>query len=105
MPKYIDVDKTLNRLPEDLPYKSSVKRVLLQAPEENVVPKSEVARNIIVEIAEKLKYSNHIFRTCASKLVSPQYVDGRCDAYQEFIDILDDIVGKYIFKEIEDENT
>ena len=42
MPKYIDVDKTLNRLSDALPYKSSVKRVLLQAPEENVVPKSEV---------------------------------------------------------------
>lgn len=42
MPKYIDVDKTLNRLPNDLPYKSSVKRVLLMAPEADVVPKSEV---------------------------------------------------------------
>ena len=34
---YIDVDKTLKKLPDDLPYKASVKRVLMQAPEVDVV--------------------------------------------------------------------
>lgn len=29
---YIDVEKTLELIPDDLPYKASVKRVLLQAP-------------------------------------------------------------------------
>ena len=33
----IDVDKTLQDLPDDLPYKASVKRVLIQAPEEDAV--------------------------------------------------------------------
>ena len=32
MPKYIDADALLERLPDDLPYKGSVKRVLIQAP-------------------------------------------------------------------------
>lgn len=65
---------------------------------------TDTARAIIIELAEKLKYSNHIFKTCASNLVSPQYVNGRCDAYQEFIDMLDGLVGKYL-PEVKNENT
>ena len=42
--RYIDADKLLNNLPDDLPYKASVKRVLIQAPTEDVVPKSEVEK-------------------------------------------------------------
>lgn len=34
---YIDVDELLRTLPDDLPYKASVKRVLLQAHEADVV--------------------------------------------------------------------
>ena len=41
MPRYTDVDALLNELPDDLPYKASVKRVLMQAPAADVVPKSE----------------------------------------------------------------
>ena len=37
MNKYINVDELLNRLPDDLPYKASVKRVLTQAPDADVV--------------------------------------------------------------------
>ena len=37
MPRYIDADELLNRLPDDLPYKASVKRVLIQAPTTDVV--------------------------------------------------------------------
>ena len=37
MPTYKDVDAILGRLPDDLPYKASVKRVLIQAPEADVV--------------------------------------------------------------------
>ena len=37
MSKYIDADGLLTRLPEDLPYKASVKRVLMQAPTADVV--------------------------------------------------------------------
>ena len=51
MARYIDADELLNNLPDDLPYKASVKRVLIQAPSADVVPKSEV----IDEFAERLK--------------------------------------------------
>ena len=37
MSRYIDVDELLTRLPDDLPYKASVKRVLTQAPTADVV--------------------------------------------------------------------
>ena len=41
MPRYIDVDELLNNLPDDLPYKASVKRVLIQASnsEEDLIDK------------------------------------------------------------------
>lgn len=32
MSRFIDADELLNKLPDDLPYKASVKRVLMQAP-------------------------------------------------------------------------
>ena len=44
MARYIDADERLNSLPNDLPYKASVKRVLMQAPDADVVPKSEVEK-------------------------------------------------------------
>ena len=37
MARYIDADKLLHRLPNDLPYKASVKRALIQAPTADVV--------------------------------------------------------------------
>lgn len=37
MSRYIDVDTVLSNLPDDLPYKASVKRVLIQAPTADVV--------------------------------------------------------------------
>lgn len=42
MARYIDADELLKKLPDDLPYKASVKRVLMQAPTADVAPKSEV---------------------------------------------------------------
>ena len=60
MARYIDADKLLNMLPDDLPYKASVKRVLIQAPTADVVPKSEVD-NLKAEIERLRKYNNGIF--------------------------------------------
>lgn len=52
MAKYIDADKTLQNLPDDLPYKASVKRVLIQAPEEDVVESNEkhIPKKLKVEV-------------------------------------------------------
>jgi hypothetical protein len=36
MVKYVDADKVLKNLPDDLPYKASVKRVLMSAPTADV---------------------------------------------------------------------
>ena len=52
MARYIDADELLKNLPDDLPYKASVKRVLIQAPTADVVPKSEVEK-IFDEIKDK----------------------------------------------------
>lgn len=41
MPRYFDADELLKKLPDDLPYKASVKRVLMQAPAADVVPRAE----------------------------------------------------------------
>ena len=41
MARYIDADALLNMLPDDLPYKASVKRVLMQAPTADVVEQIE----------------------------------------------------------------
>ena len=51
MAKYIDVEELLQKLPNDLPYKASVKRVLIQAPAEEVVSK---------ELLEQYKYERDV---------------------------------------------
>ena len=48
MSRYIDAEALLNSLPDDLPYKASVKRVLIQAPTADVV---EERKMIIYERA------------------------------------------------------
>ena len=40
--RLVDADWILNHLPDDLPYKDSVKRVLLQAPEVDVKSSKEL---------------------------------------------------------------
>ena len=37
MARFIDADELLNNLPDDLPYKASVKRVLIQAPKTEII--------------------------------------------------------------------
>ena len=97
MPTYIDVDKTLNRLPDDLPYKSSVKRVLLQAPEENVVPKSEVDK--IFEEFEKsiaLKMPAKITPIFKRDLdYSHGVIDGKSEALFEVLVLIAELKKKY----------
>lgn len=46
MSRYIDAEALLNRLPDDLPYKASVKRVLIQAPTANVAPIADTLREM-----------------------------------------------------------
>ena len=65
MARYIDADELLNKLPDVLPYKASVKRVLMQAPEADVVPKSEVERvyyNLQAVLEERAETKQEIAR-------------------------------------------
>lgn len=50
MARYIDAEELLSRLPDALPYKASVKRVLMQAPEADVVPRSEIAKEVLLDL-------------------------------------------------------
>lgn len=55
MAEYKDIDEILKKLPDDLPYKASVKRVLMQAPEADVV---EVVRCKECEYWEEITLDN-----------------------------------------------
>lgn len=61
MIRYIDADELVNRLPDDLPYKSSVKRVLIQAPTANAAPIADTLRELEIrltrEVGTYLSYS------------------------------------------------
>lgn len=59
MSRYIDADELLTRLPEDLPYKASVKRVLMQVPTADVV---EVKHGEWKKVYEK--YPRYVCTSC-----------------------------------------
>ena len=54
MARYIDADKALKDLPNDLPYKGSVKRVLIQAPTADVV---EIDDSLEIVIMSAVRYA------------------------------------------------
>lgn len=61
MGRYIDADELLNRLPDDLPYKASVKRVLMQAPEATETAYKNGYEQGVKDFAERAKtYYRHI---------------------------------------------
>lgn len=70
--RYIDADELLNKLSDGLPYKASVKRVLMQAPEADVVPKSEVDNlKVLLEMTDKAYYSlKELYHTDTDALVA-----------------------------------
>ena len=50
MNRYIDAEALLNRLPDDLPYKASVKRVLMQAPTADVAPIADTLSELKIRL-------------------------------------------------------
>ena len=74
MSRCIDVDELLNRLPDDLPYKASVKRVLMQAPTADVAPKSEVAKEIFDEL-DKFIVTRFVYYGAPEYDVSDKYIE------------------------------
>jgi hypothetical protein len=77
MPRYKDIDAILKKLPDDLPYKASVKRVLMQAPEADVVPRSEV---------EELKKAYAIYEEITGLKQAKQEVAR--DIFKEILNII-----------------
>ena len=76
-------------------YQSTAILAIRDIPTADVAPKSEVAREMFEEIEEKLNYNHTIFSNCASRLVRNDYLDGRLEAYKEFIDIITELKKKY----------
>ena len=99
MARYIDADELLEKLPDHLPYKSSVKRVLTQATEADVVPTSE---SFPVDVHEALKQravekakaevAREIFADIYS--VVKKYSMGDI-GYSAFVDIIAELKKKY----------
>lgn len=84
MARYIDADALLSRLPDDLPYKASVKRVLIQASPADVAPKSEVKKYELIH-----KYiKNTILNDCDYSTA-----DAYNRAFNKELDKLTDIVA------------
>ena len=61
--RHIDADALLNKLPDDLPYKASVKRVLMQAPTADVVEVNLV--NKLTDENDKLKAMVEMWKSTA----------------------------------------
>lgn len=108
MARYTDVDALLSRLPDDLPYKASVKRVLIQAPTADVAPKSEVEK--LEHEIETLKDNNeHLAVMLEETKIELEAMRGAANSYKMhyenlarkiFMDI-DRVVEKYSMGDIE----
>lgn len=88
MARYIDADALLKKLPNDLPYKASVKRVLMQAPEADVAPKSEIALNVIQIIDRKISNAKAILSSGVSTDLWEWYYKGIISACESLKDAL-----------------
>lgn len=82
MPRYIDAEALLQLLPDDLPYKASVKRVLTQAPTAtvSVVLGKKVIDRIRKETAEEImaelvKAGIHEFRYPVIAEIKKKYTE------------------------------
>lgn len=105
MARYIDADELLKRLPDDLPYKASVKRVLIQAPTADVVPRCEVEElnRAYLEYEEtsglkqaKTEIAREIFEEIDNALIENFHAD--CQMGDCIEDYYDDNLRDDIFK-------
>ena len=98
MSEYKDIDEILKKLPDDLPYKASVKRVLMQAPAADVVPREmfdqlktqleevrlekaafEGAAKQIAESCEIIRYCADLIREAAVR----EFAESLCEGMVE----------------------
>ncbi len=97
MAQYKDIDRILNKMPEDLPYKASVKRVLMQAPEADVVSKSEV--DTLKEELEELRLEKAGFEGAAKQII--EGLKAELEKYKSVVERDIVIVGRHQGKEAE----
>lgn len=95
MAQYKDIDEILKKLPDDLPYKASVKRVLIQAPTADVAPKSEVAREIEALENEAGKIYNHYVFEDNDYADDDVAVEAAMNALTEVLNLIAEFREKY----------
>ena len=109
MARYIDADALLSKMPDDFPYKSSVKRVLMQATAADVVPKSEVARleqdvTRLVQENEDLKDSNeHLAVMLEETKIELEAMRGAANSYKMHYENLASEIFEEIYKDCFDQ--
>lgn len=103
MARYFDADELLKKLPDDLPYKASVKRVLMQAPAADVVPREDLTKaieNFIdaqdkVMREEKAEVAREIFNEIEKHMTL--FLDEKSQALQIITDVeFDELKKKHI---------
>ena len=93
MAEYKDIDEILKKLPDDLPYKASVKRVLIQAPAADIVPRSEV-KELIREnesLAKTVNEASELIRKLRSKVEK-----SKTEVAREIFAEIENIFGKHM---------
>ena len=93
MARYIDADALLESMPDDLPYKGSVKRVLMQAHSADVAPKSEVDYWMDTTANARREILLEIERLALSKIPEDVEVTMLKDTY--YIEALEELMIKY----------
>ena len=97
MAEYKDIDEILKKLPEDLPYKASVKRVLIQAPTADVVPRE--ALDQLKTILEEVWLEKAGFEGAAKQII--EGLKAELEKYRSVVERDIVIVGRRQGKEAE----
>lgn len=100
MPRYKDIDAILKKLPDDLPYKASVKRVLMQAPEADVVPREECEKwyHEYHKIKDELRQEKEYHRA-TEKAADKYFADlqtAKAEVAREIFEEIENIFGKHM---------
>lgn len=101
MARYIDADALLSRLSDDLPYKGSVKRVLMQTPTADVVKlPCKVGDKVYKLTRNKVKECEVVFvgisadEKCSYFNFVENYADG---TFYKSYSMVFDVIGRTIF--------
>ena len=97
MAEYKDIDEILKKLPDDLPYKASVKRVLMQAPAADVVPRE--ALDQLKTILEEVWLEKAGFEGAAKQII--EGLKAEVEKYRSVVERDIVIVGRRQGKEAE----